>query len=370
MKQVLRRFLSFVRGNISDEIKTYIARENMHVVSMVSLVVFLLESYLLVVSSIFLRNKPEDLKINVISLAYCVVVSLGALLLCRLYYCLKITNLWFPAAVIVSYYVLLSLWGMQVSFRNYRMGAQMLTFFIVVFCFACFTVLPPLASVLLFGVSSSYFHYVIVQYDGGDRLNPMNYFALMLMIVVASWIRYYGSVRSYEKTIETERLNARLSEMTRTDSLTGLKNRLALEQDEPGYENRELIVMMADIDHFKGFNDQYGHAAGDEVLTVFSRYLTGQFGTEHVYRLGGDEFLVILPALCEPQFRACIDSWEVGLSTLSIPDLPDLKIGGSGGYVYGRIASLEDLKDLIRHADKALYAAKENGRNRVFGAAG
>ncbi len=361
------RFLKaydFLLDHISDDLKHYLARENMFVLRIVSLIVTVLEGWLLAATLLFIRV-PEVLRWNAISLGFCSLVSGVTWFVTRHYLRTGQTGLTIPKIVIVAYYILLVLWSMNVSYRNYRGGFQMLTFYVVQFCFASFTIFPPLLSLALYTLTFGFFHYALVFYDGGVQMNPMNYFALGMMTVIASWIYYNIAVRSYQKTVETNRLNEVLASMSRQDDLTGLKNRHALRMDAFRYIDQDLIVMMADLDEFKQFNDTYGHAIGDRVLEAYSRFLTKSFGEDNVYRFGGDEFLVVMHAREKAQFEAGISRWAEGMSAIKVEGREDLRINGSGGYTYGKGHTEDELKALIRRADEALYEAKNSGKNKV-----
>jgi two-component system cell cycle response regulator len=171
-------------------------------------------------------------------------------------------------------------------------------------------------------------------------------------------------------------LRARLDEgmeMAITDALTGLNNRRYMESHlatlvgQARQSGRALSLMVADIDYFKSVNDTYGHDAGDLVLKEFAaRLRRNTRGIDLACRMGGEEFVVIMPdtemsrALqVGERLRACIaaDAFQINADTR-------LAITASVG-----IATLESREDtpesLFKRADKALYAAKREGRNRV-----
>ena len=159
-----------------------------------------------------------------------------------------------------------------------------------------------------------------------------------------------------------------------TDTLTGIGNRksfdlnfrsMAAEATESG---QPLSLILCDIDHFKKFNDTFGHRIGDEVLKVAARVIKDSVkGRDVPARYGGEEFAVILP---NTAVAAGVVVAEHIRNTLASRALTNKKSGES----YGRItlslgvAELrlgEPLDDLVKHADEALYRAKRDGRNRV-----
>ena len=173
---------------------------------------------------------------------------------------------------------------------------------------------------------------------------------------------------------ELERLNTALAEQARRDPLTGLGNRLRLEEDLVTYDARRVryghsyCVLLCDLDRFKALNDRQGHQAGDRVLCAVADALEHESRTsDAVYRYGGEELLVLLAEqtlegaliVCERMREAVhalglahADS-EAGVVTISI---------GAAACPEG---DRTDSTDAIRRADRALYAAKAQGRNRV-----
>jgi len=188
--------------------------------------------------------------------------------------------------------------------------------------------------------------------------------------------------------LRLKRVTDELRHLANTDALTGLANkraydeRLRLEWARALREHEPLCTLMVDVDHFKQFNDRYGHAAGDWCLRAVAQALQGALprGTDFVARYGGEEFAVVLPnttseggalvaqrllqavlAMRHPHERGVVDgivSVSIGVACASpldvcsgrprAPDMPD-----TGPM------------DLMWRADRALYAAKHLGRARV-----
>lgn len=181
-----------------------------------------------------------------------------------------------------------------------------------------------------------------------------------------------------------------LQAMTETDSLTGLHNRRGFDQlfkatvsflssgplrahPEEEREAPWLSFLMIDIDHFKQVNDQHGHRVGDRVLIELARRLQAHHHrpNDFVCRLGGEEFAVILPyADVEAAVRIAQALADIVRSApFSISSGASLKVSLSIGVasvqVHPRDKSNDLLETLYTQADKALYAAKQAGRDRV-----
>lgn len=171
-----------------------------------------------------------------------------------------------------------------------------------------------------------------------------------------------------EKSLELARLNDQLEELATTDGLTGLKNHryyneiLATQYSFATRTGTPLSIILCDIDHFKQFNDSFGHPAGDQLLREFARLLESKVRNEDlVARYGGEEFVVLLPG----SDREAAMNVAEKLRTV-IEDAPwDLrKVTASFGVA--TVTSNEISKTAaVDSADKALYASKQAGRNRV-----
>tara|TARA_R110001583_G_scaffold4718_1_gene26856 strand:+ start:14496 stop:15656 length:1161 start_codon:yes stop_codon:yes gene_type:complete len=157
------------------------------------------------------------------------------------------------------------------------------------------------------------------------------------------------------------------------DELTGLGNRKSLytnyDKIKSGVKN-PLLVMVVDIDHFKQFNDHYGHIEGDECLVYVSRTLEDIFSDFKVIRFGGEEFVIFgeLDGVKELKFNSnpLIKSWKNGEMNLDYEHAvaPSGKLSLSGGYCLfpPNVVKVNNVKALIAVADKALYEAKERRR--------
>ncbi len=168
---------------------------------------------------------------------------------------------------------------------------------------------------------------------------------------------------------ESRRLQA---EYRSVDALTGLYNRRWLADVLPRQVERargggeDLSVVMVDVDHFKRFNDTYGHAAGDYVLFAVGKRLQRSFRpTDLVARYGGEEFTVVLPRTSGQ--NACIAAeWvrrAVERETLVLEDGVEVQVTVSMGVA--SVAPGQSAHELLQAADRGLYQAKGAGRNRV-----
>lgn len=154
-----------------------------------------------------------------------------------------------------------------------------------------------------------------------------------------------------------------------TDSLTGLLNRRALESKAADclaqIAKRSLSVLLLDLDHYKPINDRFGHAAGDQALISVADLLRRELGTAYpLARIGGDEFMVLLPGLSRSNALRVAETLRASLEVLPLGlQQQDLRICGSFGLA--EAASGETWDHLCWRCDRAMYDAKLAGGNAV-----
>ncbi|MBI3367839.1 MAG: GGDEF domain-containing protein [Burkholderiales bacterium] len=183
---------------------------------------------------------------------------------------------------------------------------------------------------------------------------------LMLIYLTGSAVFSFGFI-----ALVTQRLTARLRDASMRDPLTNLYNRRAMTEALErlwALQRRggtPLAVLLIDIDHFKRINDQHGHAAGDKALIRVARLLQAHLRTEDVAgRIGGEEFLLLLPNAQAEQARALAE--RLRKLTHADPMGTTVSIGIA-------LARADDLAAqlLVQRADAALYKAKAAGRDRI-----
>jgi diguanylate cyclase (GGDEF)-like protein/PAS domain S-box-containing protein len=159
---------------------------------------------------------------------------------------------------------------------------------------------------------------------------------------------------------------AELEKEASMDALTSLKNRHNFERDFKYLTKKPITVMMIDIDHFKDYNDNYGHRYGDEVLKSISQVLLENYGIGHCYRYGGDEFLILCDRLSDEEIKEKDAKVRQALEHIQLLGLY-FSIHISVGYVQGMALTPAQVQAMIRQADRNLYSVKGNGRNDLLG---
>jgi diguanylate cyclase (GGDEF)-like protein len=202
---------------------------------------------------------------------------------------------------------------------------------------------------------------------------------LILQITLNARTALTRERRLVEVAAELRESGVELERLATVDPLIGVLNRRAFFERLEAEVRRSLryghhlSALMIDLDHFKELNDRYGHAAGDRVLVEIGRCIVNNLrGSDVVGRYGGEELAVFLPETAPADGRLVAEKLRAEIEGLSIK----ADIDGSSNTASMRatisvgVATLPDLsitdgQDLIRFADKALYIAKREGRNRV-----
>lgn len=173
-------------------------------------------------------------------------------------------------------------------------------------------------------------------------------------------------------------MSEELKLLSMTDALTGLFNRryflerLFEEVERVKRHSEKFSLFLLDIDNFKAFNDRYGHGAGDEILKLASKIIRDAVRSmDVVARYGGEEFVVLLPHTSKCESLVIAERIRVGIEEMKhagaalrglspFKGTPTISIG-----IAEFPGDAETIDDLVEHADKAMYAAKRMGRNRV-----
>ena len=177
-----------------------------------------------------------------------------------------------------------------------------------------------------------------------------------------------------QKVLELEKAKAKLRKLAVTDGLTGLFNYRAFRRQLHSEISRSkrfdlpVSLLMMDIDHFKNYNDRFGHPNGDRVLKRFARILRENVReVDCLARYGGEEFALILPGTDKKSAKTAAEKLRRLVERSPFPyaeKLPSGRVTMSVG-VTSFPGDTQDEEELIRFSDKALYRAKKGGRNRT-----
>jgi two-component system chemotaxis response regulator CheY len=241
--------------------------------------------------------------------------------------------------------------------RNIRAYGGRYTYFIMV------TSHGALGEVLE-GMGAGADDYLVKPLDTGD---------LQTRLVAADRVTSLHHTLAGQKD-ELKRLNLELTNLARHDPLTGLGNRRALEEDLELLEARvaryghRYCMALLDVDHFKAYNDCYGHPAGDRILQTITEQLRRQTrGGDALYRYGGEEFLCLFPEQSLVTGTLAVERMRIGLHDLAITHAgsPLGVVTVSAGMAVLAAGETGSASAVLQLADEALYRAKGLGRNRV-----
>jgi two-component system chemotaxis response regulator CheY len=206
-------------------------------------------------------------------------------------------------------------------------------------------------------------------------IKPIDPFAVRTRLVAAERVTALHG-RLADSQHHLKQANRELLSLSLTDTLTGLGNRRRMEEDLTRTHARAIRVgrsygmMLLDIDHFKLYNDHYGHQAGDDALRQLALCLGESVREdESIYRYGGEEFLVLMPDCSVEEAGLAGERIRQAVTERAIPHgfrptTPPL-VTLSGGVSCWAPGSTHSVPDLLYRADRALFEAKSAGRNRV-----
>jgi len=174
---------------------------------------------------------------------------------------------------------------------------------------------------------------------------------------------------------ELEIVNAELKQLANVDGLTGLANRryldkyLRVEISRSLRNGHQLAVVLCDVDHFKKYNDAFGHLKGDDCLKLVANAMKSvcKRASDLVARYGGEEFAVVLPDTDVEGARRLAQAMCTAVSALGLehPESEHKVVTISMGVYSEQLDKIHDSAFLLKHADEALYKAKASGRNKI-----
>lgn len=256
-----------------------------------------------------------------------------------------------------GWYVLIDVWAGWLLWRARRPGMRQFHrgMAVVLFSFAAFLTLRLGYAVISPALTTSF-----VQ-------DPFQIAAFLAAMIFGFCITMAMAVMLFrEKQVELEF-------QARRDPLTGMNNRLSLQefaetQMAMALRNQSpMAVILFDLDHFKQINDQHGHQAGDQALKVVAECVGSVTrGSDTAFRVGGEEFLVVLSDASARQAVAVAERFRGALAQTPVElEQTTLHLTASFGVVEWK-SGQESWDDLVRRADQALYQAKRAGRDQVF----
>ncbi|MBN1142113.1 MAG: diguanylate cyclase [Deltaproteobacteria bacterium] len=219
--------------------------------------------------------------------------------------------------------------------------------------------------ILITGHSAHYSYEDAISQGASDFLfKPVHFTELLL--------RLKRVLKERNLARERGRMLEQLQTLATTDGLTKLfnarhfYNQLSLEVDRAFRYQRPLSLLLLDIDHFKVYNDTFGHLEGDKVLVRLARIIEGCLRKlDSAYRYGGEEFTVILPETCGEEAETVAHRIKQRIAEEPFCPLENSKVMVTVSIGVTQYLATEEITELVRRADNAMYQSKQDGRNRV-----
>ena len=203
-----------------------------------------------------------------------------------------------------------------------------------------------------------------------EQLYGKNQFGQLIPVSIAVASYYTGKTKQAIAIIKDDSLELKLKKESRQDCLTKIGNRTACNElinqsiAHAKRHNQPLSVIMIDIDNFKVINDNFGHLVGDSVLEKMAGLLSAHIReTDHLFRWGGEEFIVLTPGCNESQAHELAEKLRAKAAHYPFDEhfTITISLGITGFHI-----DQDSHKSLIQRADQALYKAKNNGRNQSY----
>lgn len=317
------------------------------------------------------------------------VITYAALLICLLVFLpihKRSRNNWrLHTRICTVFGILMSLWIISISYLDALGKVSIIVYCSILPIMATFLVMPPHILSLLFLFTCILTNSLVLSTPYGKEnifsILTNSIFICLLSIIYAYRI-YYTSLSSvYDKMLieqknkQLEAINKELDMLSMTDALTALGNRRYLEEavkaplEKYGVHMGSLTVFILDIDHFKQYNDRYGHLQGDACLQTVASLLSSftENNDFHAVRYGGEEFVLVMTGLSPDSIIGKAEQIRESIASLNIPDTlgNETAVTVSVGVSFHRSWESDFLDTAISQADNALYRAKQEGRNKI-----
>jgi len=252
-----------------------------------------------------------------------------------------------------------------ISRLDFRYGSISLMYCSVVLGITTLSLQSPFQALLFHFIPGSFF---LIFYN--SYLGYMNYgfsaqfLAFVILCYSSGVLKYKLFVDRTKSQIELTNVSEEFRKASLVDSLTGINNRRALIQNSYLFCEENCFFLFTDIDFFKKVNDTYGHQNGDFVIQYYANVLCDIFGAQHVYRFGGDEFMIVVPSMNKKDADKALNKLQNCLKNV-VFDNESHSFSVSGGYLFTELGCRNltiKIEDLLRKLDHALYEVKNNGR--------
>lgn len=281
---------------------------------------------------------------------------------------------------------LMSLWIISISYLDSLGDVSIIVYCSILPIMAAFLAIPPyiLSTMFVFTCILTDCLVLTTPYGQKNAFSILiNSIFICLLSIIYAYRTYHTRLTGiYDKMIidqknkQLEEVNKELDFLSMTDALTALGNRRYLKEavksplEKYGIHMGSLTVLLLDIDHFKQYNDRYGHQQGDTCLQAVATVLSSftQNNDFHAVRYGGDEFVLVMTGLSQASIMEKTERLCQSIASLPILDTfgNETFITVSVGASFHQSWKPDFWETAFFEADKALYEAKQNGRNQCF----
>lgn len=266
-----------------------------------------------------------------------------------------------PGAITVTlhlYCTAIIAWSLLISYLDLSAGNTPVVYLTVILSVAGLSCVYPAYFLLNLVVSLAVLAYVslipgIAYFAGGSGGTYINFGILAIVALLLA-------IRNFSNSRRDLAYSDHLTTLSYRDQLTGVFNRRMFEEEAAQLDaaDAEALIGMLDLDAFKTLNDSFGHDFGDDCLRAFAHQLQEAFG-ERVYRVGGDEFVVICTPVAQEQLTERIGAINAALAEA----FPGKPVSTSAGFALRAHGSGTPAEQVAEEADGALYAAKNGGKH-------
>ena len=313
---MLRKFIRFMNPPIDEEILKEIDGNSFRSIRIISLSVFLFEVVTIIMFFISNINGLDHEKmLSLISVCYCIILCATAYYLSnKMLQSRKLSHKWFFTFKIL-FFILFTAWAVFIDYRHYKHGDQMITFFAVNLTMSCFVIFRPWIGTVLVSGSFAGLYAALYSVDKAAGIQPENFIVLALISMACNAVRCHAQIKAATQTIRLNETISELKSASRRDGLTGLLNRLALEDDASTADGRQMTAYMI--------------------------------------------FLVLTYKAPEENYGS--DTYDFRQEKYGVT--VDLSIGNAQGSP----SNYQEVFDLISKADKALYITKQRTHSAEYG---
>ena len=403
IREAIKRFLNIIKTaelsqNDKQEFYREIADSNILRGKIISILLIIIELIIIIASII---KDPAEVFIApklYYHVMYVIFILSTTIVLITINFISRNENYNVKKAMIVTYTFLIFIivWNMFITLMDQRSSGSLLSYFTTIIAASVIVYIKPKVLVIAFSSIQISFMILLPFFLPGGESPFAEYVNTTIAATVSiflGYILYQNKANSFsqrkiieQKNKQLKHLNERLKEtnktleyLSQTDGLTGIYNRRMFDKLAKNYwikcklNNVSLSVIMMDIDHFKEYNDNFGHLAGDECLVKLVYSLTKTLndfnGTKDsmLARYGGEEFILMTCGMSEEKAHSLAESIRKKVENIKIEreykevaDHITLSLGVFTGMPADETSSLQDY---IGNADKALYCAKNDGRN-------